>query len=278
MSNSFNISRFRKYLAFDLKSRWKDQRLFLITFAILPMIFHLIYLFFAALGHDGIAALFSGIPISRPPLGFRLAIFAAAAGLFLMIFPSRTYGFLTEKAPGADWIELPASRLEKFVSMMLVCLVIIPAVFFCGYLVSDVLVCLVDKHTGSSILGAWLRFDNDGITNGGVKLGAKGLWFLASGVLQTVSVFLLGALLFKKGKIAKTILALFVISMALSALAAATASSIDIPSILESLAKWTESHMDHFDFWFNFLANLYLIIIVGGLGLWSWFKVKKLQH
>ncbi len=277
MSNTFNISRFCKYFGFDLKSRWKDQGLFLVIFAILPVIFHLIYLFFAALGYDGINALFSGAPISRPPLGLRAGVFALATGIFLMVFPSRTYGFLTDKAQGSEWIELPASRIEKFTSMMLTCLVIIPAAFFCVYLLSDALVCLIDSNTGTSLFGAWRDFD-PGFSEGMVQFGAKGLWFLVASVLQTVSVFLLGALLFKKGKISKTILALFVISMTVSAIAASAASMIDLKTFAETLEKWAENHLGNIDFWFNFWSNLILAVVVGGLGLWSWFKVKNLQH
>jgi len=277
MSNTFNISRFRKYLGFDLKSRWKDQRLFLITFAILPIIFHLIFLFFAALGYDGINALFSGAPISRPPLGLRAGVFALATGIFLMVFPSRTYGFLTDKAQGSEWIELPASRIEKFTSMMLTCLVVIPAAFICVYLLSDALVCLIDGKAGTSLFGAWWDLDL-GLSEGMVQFGAKGLWFLVASVLQTVSVFLLGALLFKKGKISKTILALFVISMTISAITASAASMINMETLAETLEKWAQNHLSNIDFWFNFWSNLSLVVVVGGLGLWSWFKVKNLQH
>ena len=277
MSNTFNISRFCKYFGFDLKSRWKDQGLFLVIFAILPIIFHLIYLFFAALGYDGINALFSGAPISRPPIEARIVVFALATGIFLMVFPSRTYGFLTDKAKGSEWIELPASRLEKFTSMMLTCLVVIPVAFLFVYLLSDALVCLIDGKAGMSIFGAWRDFD-PGFSDGMVQFGARGLWFLVASVLQTVSVFLLGALLFKKGKISKTILALFVISMTISAITASAVSMIEMERFAETIGRWAENHLSNIDFWFNFWSNLSLVVVVGGLGLWSWFKVKNLQH
>ena len=277
MSNTFNINRFGKYMAYDLKSRWKDQWLFLVVFAILPMIFHLIFLFFAALGQDGFAAFISGTPITRPPLVLRIIMFFVVAGLFFILFPSRAYGFLTEKAPGTDWIGIPASRLEKFLSMMLTCLVIVPGLFFVVYLLSDSIVCLVDKHCETSLFKAWLDFDlvKDGAP---FKLGAKGLWFLINWTLQTVSVFLLGALIFKKGKIAKTILTLFLISMVSSMITAAIASSIDPDSMMTFIETWAENHLDKLDLWFNLLTNASLVLVVGGLGLWSWFKVKNLQH
>ena len=43
--------------------------------------------------------------------------------------------------------------------MMLICLVIIPVAFFCAYLISDALVCLVDKNCGSSIFSSWNSLD-----------------------------------------------------------------------------------------------------------------------
>lgn len=277
MSDTFNIKRFGKYLAYDLKSRWKDQRLFLVVFAILPMIFHLLFLFFAALGQDGFAAFISGTPIARPPLVLRIIMFFVVAALFCILFPSRTYGFLTEKASGSEWICLPASRFEKFLSMMLTCLVIVPGLFFVVYLLSDGIVCLVDKQCGTSLFKAWLDFDP--VTDGApIKLGAKGLWILLNSTMQTVSVFLLGALIFKKGKISKTILALFLISMVTSLITTVIASSIDPDSFMTFFQNWVENHLDKFDFWFNLMTNASLVLVVGGLGLWSWFRIKNLQH
>ena len=54
-----------------------------------------------------------------------------------------------------QWIELPASRLEKYLSMMLVCLVIAPLAFFCIYLLGDAIICLIDKQCGISIVAGW---------------------------------------------------------------------------------------------------------------------------
>ena len=122
-------------------------------------------------------------------------------------------------------------------------------------------------------------FDFDLVRDGApFKLGAKGLWFLINWTLQTVSVFLLGALIFKKGKIAKTILTLFLISMVSSMITAAIASSIDPDSMMTFIETWAENHLDKLDLWFNLITNASLVLVVGGLGLWSWFKVKNLQH
>ena len=53
---------------------------------------------------------------------------------------------------------------------------------------------------------------------------------------------------------------------------------IDMERFTETIGRWAENHLSNIDFWFNFWSNLSLVVVVGGLGLWSWFKVKNLQH
>lgn len=277
MNNTFNFKRFGKYLAYDLKSVWKEQRVFLVTYAIIPVITYVVTMFFTMIGQG-----FSMADLSHSGAGLpaRLSIFFLVSVIFLLFFPSRTYGFITDKAKGSAWIQLPASRLEKFASMMLICLVIIPTAFFCAYLLSDALVCLIDKGCGSSILSSWKDTDMASYVDGdkSFKVSGNGLWILANGVLQIVSVFLLGALTFKKNKVAKTILSLFVISLVLSGVIGIIASTINLEAFGDRIQDWVLNHADNMDFWFNFWSNVELAVIVAGLGLWSWFKVRNIQH
>ncbi|MBQ8061442.1 MAG: hypothetical protein IJ205_05835 [Bacteroidales bacterium] len=279
MNNTFNFERFGKYLAYDLKSVWKEQRVFLVTYALIPIIIYILTMFFALVGH-GFSMDFSDFSHSGAGLAARISAFSLASVIFLIFFPSRTYGFITDKAKGSAWIQLPASRLEKFASMMLICLVIIPVAFFCAYLLCDAFVCLVDKGCGSSILSSWSSADLASYEDGdkSFKVAGNGLWFLANGVLQIVSVFLLGALIFKKNKVAKTILTIFVISLALSAVMGLILSTIDFDSFGERVQAWAFNHSDNMDFWFNFWGNVELAVVVIGLGIWSWFRVKNVQH
>ena len=276
MNKSFDIKRFGKYFAYDLKSLWKEQRTFLLIWCLLPVIFYMVYMFFSLLAHA--PYLFSGITVNRPPMAIRGGIFTTAAIFFIMLFPSRGYGFLTEKAKGSSWLMLPASRLEKFVSMVLICLVVVPLVFFCTYLLSDALVCLLDGKCGGSLLSSWSIVKDITGSDSRVWLGGNGIWFIVSWVLQVSSVFLLGALIFKKAKVTRTILALFAISMVLFALGAIFLSHADLPGLGLRFTDWAERHADHMDFWFNFWTNVELAIVVIGCGIWSWFKVRNLQH
>lgn len=278
MDKSFDIKRFGKYFAYDLKSVWRENNVSLLVWCLLPIFFYIVYMFFSFVA-GGVTSFLSG-ELSRPPLALRGGVFVTAAILFIMVFPSRAYGFVTEKAKGSSWLMLPASRFEKFLSMLIICLVVVPLAFFCTYLLSDALICLMDGKCGGSIISSWADINSFENTDGDFKVGANGLWFIVSWVLQTSSIFLLGALIFKKSKVLKTILALFVLSMVLFAasVAAIKLFNIDFPDFGIRFTQWTKAHAEHLDLWFNFWNNLELAVIVIGCGIWSWFRVKNIQH
>jgi hypothetical protein len=278
MNKTFDIKRFGKYFAYDIKSIWKENSIFLLVWCLLPVFIYLVYMFFSFVG-GGLQTFISG-ELSRPPIALRGGLFATAAILFIMVFPSKAFGFITEKAKGSSWLMLPASRFEKYLSMMLISLVLVPLAFFLTYLLSDALVCLVDGKCGGSIFSSWSIINNIDPSEEDIKLGGNGLWFIVSWVLQTSSIFLLGALLFKKSKVLKTILSLFVISMLLSIIMVTVVKvfHIDFPDMGIRFVEWAKKHADNMDYWFNFWANVELAFIVIGCGLWSWFRVKKIQH
>ena len=279
MNNTFNFKRFGKYLGYDLKSVWKEQRIFLLTYALIPVIMYVTVMFFALVGH-GFSINASDFSGASPGLASRVSVFTIVSLIFLMFFPSRTFGFVTDKAKGSAWIQMPASRLEKFTSMMLTCLVIIPAAFFCAYLLSDAVICLIDKSCGSSILSEWNSHDFAGIdvADDSISFAGNGFWFLAGSIMQVVSIFLLGALIFKKNKVAKTILALFVLSLVLSAFLGIFFSTINVDVMSERLSAWASEQSGNIKFWVNLWSSIEFAIVVIGLGVWSWFRVKNIQH
>lgn len=283
MSDIFNFGRFGKYFAYDIKSRWAEQRTFLLIMALLPVIFYLIYMFISAVFHGELLSLFAGGSISRPGIDARAGVFIGAAFLFLLLFPSLSYGFITDKAKGSAWLELPASRLEKFASMMLVCLVVIPVSFFVVYLVSDAVVCLLDRNCGLSLLNAWATEWRpnafQGNFNGSeVQLGANGLWLVIAAILGNVSFFLLGALVFKRKKVGKTILVIFALDIVIFTILGWVISAKGPENIGLAVADWMSKHGDHIDFWFNLGNNIQLFILVVGCGLLSWLRIKNIQH
>lgn len=275
MNNNFNFGRFGKYFVYDLKRQWKNIGMLVLTFALSPVIFYMLYMFFAALFDGGLMKLFSGMSIDGPSIWVRFGMAAVMITIFVMLFPSRAYGEITDKAKGSEWLMLPASRLEKYVSMMLVTLLVIPIMYIVVYLLSDGLVCLFDKSCGGALMSFRI---NDLLRTTDIIIPANGLWIIIANTVQYAIIFLLGGLIFKKWKVVGTVLVLFALQMVFSGLLSAFITNADLEWWGNWLNDWTIRHADNLDLWLNAFINLWLLLILAICGTWSWFRIKRLQH
>lgn len=275
MDNTFKISRFGKYFVYDLKRQWKNIGMLMLIFSLFPIIFYMIYMFFAAMFDGGLMKLFSGMSIDGPSIWVRFGMAAVMITIFVMLFPSRAYGEITNKAKGSEWLMLPASRLEKYVSMMLVTLLVIPIMYIVVYLLSDGLVCLFDKSCGGALMSFRI---NDLLQTTDIIIPANGLWIIIANTVQYAIVFLLGGLIFKKWKVVGTVLVLFALQMVFSGLLSVFITNADLDWWGNWLNDWTIRHADNLDLWLNAFINLWLLLILAICGTWSWFRIKRLQH
>lgn len=275
MNNNFNLGRFGKYFVYDLKRQWKNIGMLTLIFALFPIIFYMIYMFFAALFDGGLVSMFTGGVIIGPQLWARFAVFACMISIFVMLYPSRAYGEITDKAKGSEWLMLPASRVEKFTSMTLITLIVIPLIFMIVYLFSDVLVCLFDKTCGDSLVSFRV---NDVLNTNDIIFPANGFWIMAANVIVSASIFLLGGLMFKKWKVVGTVLVLFAISMVWSLGLSVLLTNMDFEEFGNWIAGWTQRHADNLDLWLNGLMNLYIWLVVVICMVASWFRIKRIQH
>ena len=275
MDNTFKISRFGKYLVYDLKRQWKNIGMLMLIFSLFPIIFYMIYMFFAAMFDGGLMKIFIGLEIDGPAGGTRFGVFAVMSTIFVMLFPSRAYGEITNKAKGSEWLMLPASRLEKFTSMMLISLIVIPLVYVVVYFLSDAFVCLLDKSCGDSLMSFRI---NKEIGTSDFIIPANGFWLLAANIVEYVSIFLLGGLIFKKWKVVGTALVLFALGMVFSGLFSTFITNADLEWWGNWFTDWAIRHADNLDLWLNALLNFWLLLILAICGTWSWFRLKRLQH
>ena len=275
MNNTFNLSRFGKYFVYDLKRQWQNIGLLMLIFALFPIIFYMLYMFFAALFDGGLWKIFTGLSIDGPNGGVRFGIFALMTTLFVMLYPSRAYGEITDKAKGAEWLMLPASRLEKYVSMMLNTLVVIPIVFIAVYLLSDAFVCLFDKSCGDPMMSFRI---NELINTTDITIPTNGFWLLAANIVEYAIIFLLGGLIFKKWKVVGTVIVLFALGMVFSFLASVFFTNVDLVSLGDWFTDWIIRHADSLDVWLNAFINFWILLILAICGTWSWFRIKRIQH
>lgn len=267
MNNVFDIKRFGRYFKYDVKNAIAQSGLMLLVLSIAPVLLYLtVGLFSICMGEPWTSTGF----IPRCFLAYFALLF------FCLAVPSSIYGRLTDRKAGADWLMLPASRLEKFLSMMLLLLVIIPAVtvtLFCSF---DALICVIDPSCGKNIIKviteSFFTLD-DFFTLHYVVIAALS-------IMGGLLFYLLGALYFKKHKVAKTILTQICIQMALGFTVLPVITYItgtDLPERwLEQLNPEVHPHN------LELLVNSVLHVTIDGtiilLATLVWFRLKTLKH
>ena len=277
MNKIFDTNRFGRYLAYDLHNLRANYGLSMLLLSFLPVVLYLITVLFNVVTH-GLFGSWQGWV--SPPFEMRIVVFFTALFILTVSMPIRQYGALTDKQYGSDWLMIPASRTEKFISMLLVTLVIVPLVFLVLYNLTDWILSVCDPTYGQALVRVNL---NESMFGDGqeVTLGAGGLWLLWSGIAAGLLIFLLGGLCFKRKKAAKTFLCLFALSFVLtgilSVIAYFYANSGNIEGLVNSVDPEKFQHLN-WNFRINFALWTRLVVILGGLGAAIWFRLKTLKH
>ena len=179
MNDTFNFKRFGKYFASDLTRLFSENWLKVLCFGLIP-VFGLILSYMFSLFVPG--------EYEYIGLGTREFFLAATAAIFSVWIPSACYGYVTDKRAGSNYILIPASVLEKTVSVIINAAAIVPAAFLVIYAVSDLVATLWNL---SELFG-------DGVDG-----------YALISLHISILYFILGAVFFRRGKISKTILVLF---------------------------------------------------------------------
>ena len=205
MNNTFSFNRFKNLLLKDGKMYVRNFGTSLIVWCSLNAIFWIFNLLFGS--------------ETMPPI--RFGMLCTWTALAMLMVPSKVYGNANLSREGVGFAMMPASSLEKFVSMFLYCAIVTPViVFFGGYLV-DTLLSLFpfggfDKpirlYTLNEIVSRMMT-DNEGVVQmGELSISATTLFpigvirtSLYMGIIQWAALFMLGNMLFKKHKAGKTI-------------------------------------------------------------------------
>ena len=290
----FDFRRFGKYFASDIRTCAANYGLSLLALTML-----------APIATELITAGFSlllDLTWQGAWLGLRVGVFAIAMLCLVVTMPVKCYGKLTDKQYGAFWLMLPASRLEKFVSMLLICCIIAPALGLGIYIGIDTLICAIDHTCGQSMIAGAIdlidKMTTFKMNMGGVEMdvpkesimalenGSKFFrqvtnpWLYIDELLCVSLPFLLGAICFKKGKTVNTFLAMAAFSMALSMLV--TPLMMAMVSKFAMAASEEDAMMMMFEsgfynnlIWFDIISDT---LLYGGIIAGIWFRIKTLKH
>ncbi len=289
----FNFRRFGKYFATDFRTCWANYGLSLLTISLLsPLVLYVI----VATINQIMDNTWDG-----PDIGLRVFAFAVAMICMVVTMPVKCYGKITEKQYGSFWLTLPASRLEKFISMILMTCIIVPVSGALLYLGLDALICAFDHTCGQNLFAGGtellqrmgeakdvtLNLIDESITIEDAALVQELVkqmnnpWMYIDEIFCFTLPFLLGAVFFRNGKTVKTFIALF----AISTVTGMICSPIMTNWVMEMFNNLNEDPDAILQMFNNKLfKNLVLIDTVTdtvtNLALMAgiWFRIKTLKH
>ena len=246
MNNTFNFNRFKNLLLKDGKMYIRNFGTSLIVCCCLNAIFWIFNLLFG----------------SSSESAFRFGMLCLWTGLAMMMVSEKVYGKANLSREGVSFAMLPASSLEKFVSMFIYCAIVTPiVVFFGGYLVDTLLsffpfggfekpihlytinevVRMIDNSEGVVQAGGMVVSFTDVFPVAAIRIS------LYVGIVQWAAIFMLGNMLFKKRKAGRTFACYLGISYLLSTLLGLSfITNGRLEQWLESLEDLTESEMIRF--------------------------------
>ena len=117
MNNTFNINRFGKILKHDGLNFFPNLILALAILWAIPVI---VYLFTALMPGDEEKGLIDAFS--------RIDTIATLSTIALIIAPARLYKYCNDSRKGIVYAMLPASTLEKFLSMVIYCVIVTPII------------------------------------------------------------------------------------------------------------------------------------------------------
>ena len=251
MKEIFELKRFGKYVSYDLAHAWEKYGFSLLLTGFLPVILYVILM---------ILRLIFNQEVSGDGQLYQMLPFFIILGV-VMSFGSKVYGEVTERKAGSSWIALPASALEKTLSLLLITCVLLPACLLALLWLSHTILSLFRPDLGSFLYG----FDSlySGIAADGESYFNTPLviWL---GWVVTILIFTLGALCFKKNKVGKTILCIFAFGVLLSILAMlffkrTYFSSDDFERLFGDFTP------EKAELWINTILNIFYTVVIGGL-------------
>lgn len=258
----FEIHRFGKYLRYDIRHFLSSYGLNLAVISVIPLWGFLVRFIYCRL---------SGT-ILQPESLFPPFTYAVSYAIVTIFFGTKVYGKLTEKRNLSFWIMIPASRLEKFLSMMTIACIVTPVLYIVIFGVADSLMGLVPGY-GKTVLSVKdeMLIDSGFSSTLPLALIQWGNWCI--GIL----VFNLGAIYFKKNKISKTLLVLMLAGLVFTLAAIcivrddALGLRCRIISMFEGISPEDVARMAKLLLWASY------ILIISLLGFATYKRIKRFQ-
>lgn len=144
----------------------------------------------------------------------RLMTILFFTSLLMLLTPSKLYGNYNNNKTGIYRALLPASNLEKFLSMLSYCIIITPLFYFAGAIIIDSILTII-PGTGykSFLFSTPINLNYPQLFESRMDLSIT-ILLITSSIMQ-IGIFLFFNMVFKKHKFSKTFLSIFAITLLL---------------------------------------------------------------
>ena len=268
-SEVFNGKRFLTYFKYDLSQTLRIHVKAAVLIGFAGVIFYLLGVAFNAI-FDG--------TWQAPGFRGRVLIFILASTA-LELYQVRTYGYLTDRRKGSSWLLVPASAFEKWLSMILMTLVVIPVAYIITYGGTDAILSLADPTYGKMLLGSAIDAFNQFQTSiAAANDEYATTWNLSFmivpylvGFCCNFLYFLLCGVTFKRHKLLYAFLVLFGISITTSMCTAwfGLESNIELEEFADA-----EVFIRHMIGVVTYVVGAIAICLAGGI----FYRIKTLKH
>lgn len=267
MNNTFECKRFGKLLARDLRNIWPSFGLTMLIITLLPLA---AWLFCMALTPE-----LTILPETR--IGF----IAFGVWLALIMVPSRLYKTCNLPKRGIYFAMLPASKPEKYLSMLICCIIVCPVLVLAGSIVFDCLLAVLPfgpyeqwiTQTGTELYDGKCFGDimTEGLSEAGISMHFWLVVMILSFFYNAV-VFLFTNTIFRKHKVLKTILWTLLISFLVQ-----TAFTPWLMQGITDPEAMTEFFSDSLRAWYTG-SLVFTIVLTLVLFWWTAYRLKKMKY
>lgn len=284
MNNTFEWSRFCKVVRKDFSNIWQNAGTSLLIITLLPI---LAWLLWWAL--SGIEEM----PAIAPEV--RWCFIAGSVLLAAMVSPSRMYRTANLQKEGIYFAMLPASKLEKYLSMLLFTIVVCPLMCFLGSMVLDYFLTLLpfgpynkwlwqtdylaDALDGYRALasGTFPNADENMMLFVQSFTPGKAVLYGLVAYLSNVALFLFTTTIFKKHKVLQTLLWTWLISFVLNLILTPIMGAMMISG------NWVEEFLESADpirsmniaYW---AATAWGMVLTVVFFWWAWYRLKHMKY
>ena len=273
MNETFSFPRFRTYFLYDLKQMWRRNSRAILLIGCASIILYLMWV--------TLSLVFSHT-WQAPGLVARAVVFYVAF-IALVLYQTRTYGYLTERRAGSSWLMIPASTTEKFVSMMIITLLVLPIAFCVVYFATDALIVLLDPTASEPLISNFSNLIgqyNDFMASSGQPMGLTAGMMAFPMILQLMGnflFFLLCGICFKRWKLVGAFAIIIGLQFILTSVIGIIAVHPESMDWLKDRFSDPESAQQAF-IGIVRLANVINVLVILGLGAGIFFRLKNLKH